>query len=57
MEATSSNLQVLVVEGLAVDELGGHWDLLVRRNSSRGVLTPRPLQDPSGCGAPHKRQW
>ena len=56
MEATSSSLQVLVVEGLEVDELGGHWDLLVRRKSSRGVLTPRPLQDPSGCGAPHKQQ-
>ena len=48
---TSSSLEFLIVDGLEVGELSGHWNELVRGKWRRGyVLPPRLLQDRSGCG-------
>ena len=55
---TSSSLEFLIVDGLEVGELVGHWNELVRGKWRRGsVLPPRLLQDPSCCGDEQKRLW
>ena len=55
---TSGGEEILIVDGLEVGELVGHWNELVRGKWGWGsVLPPRLLQDPSGCGDEQKRVW